>query len=277
MRQASRAVAVLALALTACQKAAAPPAQAGADSTAAAAATDTAPARAITPIPFVMRTNPNRFAHYAHRGVSCSTCHPAVPGHGRHGALACSECHEQIGATATAAPVTSVECNACHHAADQARPCLECHGSAPAGPLAVRTAVRVSVRPATEERSLTFDHARHQSLACGECHADKPHVGAPRPCSACHDRHHRPDAQCSSCHQAALLPMHDRSAHRGCGGSGCHQDPVVASLPLTRPVCLVCHRDRQDHEPGENCARCHLLSTGDGPRSIPAAPRGEGR
>jgi hypothetical protein len=49
-------------------------------------------------------------------------------------------------------------------------------------------------------------------------------------------------------------------AHVTCSGSGCHQDPPFDNgLPRTRAVCLVCHQDMKDHQPGRVCVDCHTL------------------
>jgi hypothetical protein len=245
------------LILIGCGRSAEREAGAPADS-AAPSAPDTTSATAppVTPVQ-VLAARPIRFAHNPHGQVDCRTCHTAIPGHARHASVACAECHE-LPSQAGSARVAAGECNACHHGPDQARACLDCHGSAPAGVREVRAVIRVSVRPSAQERALGFEHARHERVACRECHTHLPDGAAPEPCSTCHAQHHRAQANCLGCHPAPGRGGHDRSVHRGCGGTGCHSDAAVTALPLTRPVCLVCHRAQENHEPGEDCRRCHL-------------------
>jgi Class III cytochrome C family len=202
-------------------------------------------------------TRPIPFSHNPHRDINCRLCHTNIPGHSHHATVDCAQCHVLPGETPGTA-VASSECNACHHGTAQTFTCLHCHTGAPAGVKQLDVAVRVSVRTAPTQRQLPFDHARHQALECTQCHADKPNVGSPRPCSSCHARHHQPDAQCATCHPPMPMEWHNAAAHRGCGGSGCHQDEAVNSLS-GRQLCLVCHRQQVDHEPGELCSRCHLF------------------
>jgi len=53
--------------------------------------------------------------------------------------------------------------------------------------------------------------------------------------------------------------VHSIAVRRGCGGTGCHQDAAVLSLPLNRAVCVSCHRDRVRHGPGDDCADRHAV------------------
>jgi hypothetical protein len=205
-------------------------------------------------------TRPIRFVHNPHKDINCRLCHTNMPGHSRHATVDCAQCHVLPGETAGAA-VAPAECNACHHGTAQTLTCNHCHASAPAGVYRLSVAIRVSVRPAATQRELLFDHSRHRNLECTECHADRPAVGSPRPCSTCHTQHHQPQSQCANCHPPMPMDLHDASAHRGCGGSGCHQDEQVNSLS-GRQLCLVCHREQVDHEPGELCSRCHLFRAG---------------
>jgi len=235
------------------ESAAVPAAEPAADTTPAQS-----PAPAITIAP-VSNIHPERFPHNAHRTVACGTCHTRVPGHDAHARLQCSECHES--APGNRARPTPAQCRACHHGADQARTCVDCHDSArPAKQLPVPA--KISVRDSVTTLTLPFEHERHSGQQCTTCHDVRAGVTAPRPCSSCHDFHHQADRRCSTCHAPMPLAKHDRLAHLGCGGSGCHQDAAVTALPMTRPVCLVCHRQQEDHEPGRECALCHLFSGG---------------
>jgi hypothetical protein len=197
------------------------------------------------------------FDHSPHTNVGCNNCHGDIPGHAAHRTIRCLECHGGVGA-GTGRTFAASECQACHHRADPPRDCARCHAAADrAAPLPV--AITFTAAGHSAERTLRFEHARHDTLACTECHM-LPDVTPVRTCSTCHDNHHRAGADCTLCHDQPPAPAHDLAAHRGCAGSGCHTDARVLSLPLSRPVCLACHRDRVDHEPGRECAECHLVT-----------------
>jgi hypothetical protein len=224
----------------------------------AAAPADTAPARPGTWFgeTALAYTTPG-FEHNPHGDVACSNCHAVMPGHAAHVAVGCLECHGDAGARSGAATVRPAECQACHHRADPPRDCARCHAPGEvAAPIGVMVAVKAADR--VRERELRFAHPRHAALACTRCH-ELPRVLPAPACSACHDRHHRADADCAACHAQPAAGTHDLTAHVSCGGSGCHTNAAVIALPSSRPVCLVCHQDRTDHEPGRECAQCHLI------------------
>jgi hypothetical protein len=86
----------------------------------------------------------------------------------------------------------------------------------------------------------------------------KPKMAA---CSTCHEQHHQPTANCTTCHVTPAEGAHTRQAHLGCTGAGCHSGatPAIMEAPRTRQLCLACHTDRAvNHKPG-NCADCHTL------------------
>jgi hypothetical protein len=223
----------------------------------AAAEADTTVAPPLAPPPLRVQPRLIRFQHPAHGAINCTRCHTSIPGHARHAQVGCGECHELPTAHGDLGRTTEAECNACHHGSAQTRACLDCHQSTPAGSRQVRVAVRIAGRAAAS-RELAFDHERHESLRCTECHADAPRVATPRPCTECHREHHRPGARCLTCHSPER-EAHDRDAHRTCNGAGCHADATLISLRSGRQVCLVCHARQETHEPGEDCARCHLF------------------
>jgi hypothetical protein len=201
------------------------------------------------------------FEHNPHADVGCSNCHSGMPGHSAHTTVGCLDCHGDAGARTAAANVTAAECQACHHRADPPRDCERCHA---ASEIAAPIPVTVSLTAAalTRERELRFAHPRHEALACTRCH-ELPRVTPVPACSSCHERHHRRDADCAACHAQPASGTHDLTAHLTCGGAGCHSNPTVTALPLSRGVCLVCHQDRRDHEPGRDCAQCHLVRDGE--------------
>lgn len=197
------------------------------------------------------------FSHSPHSNVGCNSCHRDIPGHAAHGSVRCLDCHGGGGGS-PGRTFAAAECQACHHRADPPRECARCHAAADrAAPLPV--AVSFTAAGHSTERTLRFEHARHDTLACTQCHA-LPEVTPVSTCTTCHDNHHRAGADCTLCHQPPPSTAHDLAAHRGCAGAGCHVDARVLSLPLSRPVCLVCHRDREDHEPGRECRECHLVT-----------------
>ena len=227
-------------------------------------AADTLPG-AIPPITIshVSNIHPERFPHHAHETVACGACHTVIPGHAGHMMLDCAACH--VAAPGERARPTPAECDACHHGAQQTRTCAGCHGDRPRPVRQVEFAVRFSVRDSPAAITLPFEHDRHAGLECSVCHGVQAAVREPRACASCHESHHGDDRRCSACHAPMPLDTHDRNAHLGCGGAGCHQDAAVTALAQTRPVCLVCHRQQEDHEPGQDCARCHIFTdTGTG-------------
>jgi hypothetical protein len=120
-------------------------------------------------------------------------------------------------------------------------------------------ALRVAGRESAAVRGLPFDHDRHAARECTACHGPAPAVGSPRPCQECHVEHHRPGSRCLACHPSVQPGAHDREAHRGCTGAGCHGVTALVDTGTGRQVCLVCHAAQETHEPGEPCARCHLF------------------
>ena len=66
-----------------------------------------------------------------------------------------------------------------------------------------------------------------------------------------------------TCHKQPAAGVHTLEAHLNCNASGCHNEPVTTHMTETRSVCLVCHQDKEDHEPGRVCAQCHQVRPGD--------------
>ncbi|MGD2067312.1 MAG: cytochrome c3 family protein [Gemmatimonadota bacterium] len=200
------------------------------------------------------------FPHDRHVGVGCAECHPDPPGHGTHGMVECAECHDAPAGATAARVQEGTGCMGCHHAPDRAGPCTTCHGPASALP-AVEVSVRMRVAGSTDRpaRSLLFRHELHSAPACTDCHRGGDTFAVERGCSSCHERHHRPDADCLACHTPLPMETHAAGVHDGCSGTTCHTDPVVTALPQTRSLCLVCHQDQIRHMPGEECAGCHQV------------------
>jgi len=200
------------------------------------------------------------FPHGSHEQIGCANCHQRIPGHGAHGTLACAECHA-ASEQATQGTVSRGECMACHHSAERQTTCARCHD--PGGLRNVQQSVHLGVWPAARVRRLPFDHQWHEAETCDACHRNGPTLTPNPSCASCHEDHHRPDARCMTCHESPATGAHPLAAHLGCSGEGCHTEPALAAMAQTRTVCLVCHQDQEQHEPGEQCAECHQVRPGE--------------
>lgn len=205
----------------------------------------------------VVERAPTRFAHEPHLRFECDRCHAQVAGHERHANVACRQCHEAPPPTGGGAP--AAECNACHHARTQPYGCMHCHERPAADPSSPVVRVEFRIGAHTVERELALPHALHERLPCTGCHAAAGRAPTVTGCNSCHERHHHPAANCSACHPLPRPGVHTAGVHRGCGGTGCHQDAAVLALPLVRAVCLSCHPAQSAHEPEGDCAGCHHL------------------
>jgi hypothetical protein len=181
--------------------------------------------------------------------------------HARHTQTACTECHSVAERHGRIAITTVAECRTCHHTGAVAQPCARCHApsSAPRERYDVRRAYRPSVGVA-ENRTMPFDHQQHTGLDCARCHREGLALSAARiSCSGCHVEHHDADNNCLACHQKPSPTAHTRAAHLSCSGSGCHSAAPVTAAQRTRSLCLSCHQDLTDHQPGRRCIDCHAL------------------
>jgi len=257
----------LAMAFAACGGGATPDESPPAEEAAAPATTPAETGAPATTRPEVVRpaaaaiqsSASSRFPHTAHTGVACQSCHTSIPGHATHAGVACRACH--VPPTRDIASTMAREtCQSCHHGSQQTRTCSTCHAPVPAK--TVERSLQLSVWSAPRSVSLPFDHARHVSVQCATCHVEPPLLSPDRACGSCHQNHHRPDAACASCHAAPPAGVHDLRVHEGCSGAGCHAETAVADLPESRATCLVCHRDRTDHQPGKDCRSCHWPESG---------------
>jgi hypothetical protein len=186
--------------------------------------------------------------------------------HDTHRQVTCTACHETQQEHSTPPAMALATCRSCHHTERAGRSCLSCHERTDVA--AVRTQVTRALditvgKLARPERVLPFDHALHLTQDCQACHAGNglARSAAAVNCAGCHTDHSRPDANCSACHRQPPAGAHTRAAHLGCGGAGCHQQAAgtMLELPRTRSLCLACHRDRTEHEPGSVCVSCHAL------------------
>lgn len=178
-------------------------------------------------------------SHRVHREVTCTACHRSGD---RHGELTVR---------------TERDCQSCHHSAERATQCGECHqsGELRATPnVPVRFAV--SARPDVETRDVPFRHSWHTKVQCATCHTEPVTRASTADCASCHTEHHRAQADCRLCHRPAKAD-HNRQAHLGCAGSGCHTMGQPVALQATRNVCLTCHVDMVNHKARRECAGCH--------------------
>jgi len=183
--------------------------------------------------------------------------------HRIHKVVACANCHDQKVSPGAFKMRTTNDCAACHHSAERSVTCEGCHNS-PAEqrkvylrPVPMRTA---SGLPA-KTRQLPFAHRAHRDLECKTCHTNGVMLGVSRDCMSCHTEHHTVERTCTACHADAKL-SHQRAAHDGCAGSGCHSNATVVALPATRQVCLACHHEQVNHKPKRECAECHVVKWG---------------
>lgn len=215
---------------------------------------------------------------------SCVRCHygvdtdPATSGapfnHGRHilaGGLQCAACHGTAdffladGRTFDPAHgsvhVDRADCMTCHHV-EPPRDCAACHAPVEVEAVRAMRPVEVHVRHGnvTNRRDVPFDHAVHGDFACASCHVAASIERTAIACGDCHDRHHAEassPAGCTQCHSTGVREVHDRVDHLSCGA--CHTTETLRLLgEADRAFCLQCHVRLADHEPGGECASCHL-------------------
>jgi hypothetical protein len=184
--------------------------------------------------------------------------------HRIHDALPCRGCHGS-GATHRVTLVrTARDCATCHHDPRRELACTRCHSS---GSLAAERRVGLSltlqVSDSTLMRQVVFRHAPHVDsavgLECRSCHATTVTLARNRACESCHADHHAGRAECTTCHAVPRENAHNASVHLGCAGSGCHAATRAPTPALSRTLCLFCHTQQRDHEPGGSCALCHRI------------------
>jgi hypothetical protein len=187
---------------------------------------------------------PRPFRHSQHESVSCTSCHGVGDEH------------------RVTIVRTPRDCAACHHGPDVTPrySCSDCHSAADMpqpGPVPATLALSVWDEPRI--RDLPFDHERHTELQCQDCHTSPILLSVERECASCHAEHHYPDAECTSCHLPTEPEAHDPQAHLTCSGSGCHSGESAERPALSRSLCIMCHTEQWDHEPGGDCASCHMI------------------
>jgi hypothetical protein len=210
---------------------------------------------------------PYRAADAAPRfdGLPVEAARPGQPRrpfrHAQHERLSCLECHGARDRHRTVTVRTPRDCAACHHDPRRGYACASCHDAdlLPEG-APHSTTMRLSVWQEARQRTLPFDHSTHAVLACRDCHTAPVTAAVQRSCASCHTEHHRAEAECVTCHVTPPPEAHPREAHLGCAGAGCHT-PREVEVPLaSRTLCLACHAEQRDHEPGGVCAACHMVT-----------------
>jgi hypothetical protein len=178
--------------------------------------------------------------------------------HKRHETVSCRQCHGAGARHRVTLVRTARDCAACHHDPGRRLDCVLCHESGgPRTAVTVDVPVTLSVWEAARRRDLPFTHVNHTDIGCRECHGASVTPGMSRECNACHESHHRANANCASCHSMPDRAVHPPEAHLSCAGAGCH---AVSPRPaLTRSLCLACHPARPTHEPKGDCAGCHRI------------------
>jgi hypothetical protein len=178
--------------------------------------------------------------------------------HSQHESLSCRQCHGAGERHRTTTVRTARDCAACHHDPRRATTCDGCHR--PAELPAVRRvagSMALTVWESVRVRILPFAHERHTAFACLDCHRAPVSLAVDRECSACHSDHHRLEANCTSCHPAIEDAVHLAESHLTCAASGCHAPGVVPAL--SRSLCVMCHAEQKNHEPGSGCTACHHI------------------
>ncbi|HUH13598.1 MAG TPA: hypothetical protein VMK65_10830 [Longimicrobiales bacterium] len=197
--------------------------------------------------------------------ASASSPEPVQPfDHRAHERVSCGECHGTGGDHRTLLVRSPADCAACHHDERRALACARCHDEG-ALPSAATVAQQLALGAWEEprERALPFAHGRHEDVECRACHQGSATLAVQRACGSCHENHHRAAADCAACHPAPPSSAHPASIHLSCAGAGCHAPAAAPATVGSRTLCIMCHREQAEHEPGGACAACH---------QVPAAP-----
>ncbi|MFN8670145.1 MAG: cytochrome c3 family protein [Gemmatimonadaceae bacterium] len=206
-------------------------------------------------------------------------------------AVACKECHSDYNYFAgggTSSPtvdrdvdarhgktkLTKASCESCHHAPTTKVECTACHATDVRLKRAITVTMALKLQPekAPASRAVAFQHTQHEKTACAECHKTPGAMKEVPSCASCHADHHKEKASgCAQCHGSTMLADHKMDTHFKC--ASCHARETVARLLPDRAFCLSCHVKQATHEPGRECAPCHLhQSPTEVRRRILAAP-----
>ncbi len=223
---------------------------------------------ATVPSGFLVTTGTGDRVGADRRGTSATDTLPRPFLHREHETLSCTQCHGTADEHGVLTVRTAQECAACHHDPVRGYSCESCHpATGPVDPRPVPAPMDLTVWDGPRSRDLPFDHQLHEEITCQECHTGPVFMAVETTCAACHEDHHRPNAECSQCHQPAEEGVHGLEVHLTCTSSGCHAGTAGERPALTRTLCLTCHTDQRDHEPGLTCQDCHMI-----PQNPPVRP-----
>ncbi len=209
-------------------------------------------ASASAPAPASTDTLPRPLLHRQHQTISCAECHCTAEEHG------------------VVTVRTPEQCAACHHDPQRGYECQDCHAEVERHVLRdVAATMDLTVWDEPRTRELPFEHELHEEFQCQECHTGPVMLAVEQECAACHDDHHRPQADCVRCHVPTEPDVHGLEVHLTCTSSGCHAGTAGERPTLTRTVCLTCHQDQRDHEPGLQCQSCHMVPDEPPVRGVP--------
>ena len=227
---------------------------------------------------FVNCTNCHGVHVWKIEGTECRDCHGAfadssralaVKGmagvtsfnHAPHRSLDCAICHRSETRHAELAIHSSADCSACHHETRRNTPCVTCHaGRELAFSRVLPMSLALAAWDGPRSRNVAFSHGRHAGLPCASCH-ERGGQAAKADCASCHEGHHAAGADCALCHAAPPEGAHDADVHEA-DCTDCHTRAPKRASPDTRSLCLSCHRDQIDHNPGQVCAGCHKVTSG---------------
>ena len=167
----------------------------------------------------------------------------------------CFRCHDGRHATKDG-KILSNDCTVCHTTPVRG----------PLQPLGIMSETAAGAKPYWHPLDL---QRKHSSVLCSECHQGG--LTPPNKCSDCHDIDTKAPMMskqdCTSCHQSSGMvsckdchkvkgwELHDTHSTSNC--TSCHKPHQW--LVKGRGICLDCHQDKKEHNPGQDCAPCHLF------------------
>ncbi len=169
--------------------------------------------------------------------------------------LGCFRCHDGRHATKDG-KILSNDCTVCHTTPVRG----------PLQPLGIMSETAADAKPYWHPLDL---QRKHSSVLCSECHQGG--LTPPNKCSDCHDIDTKAPMMskqdCTSCHQSSGIvsckdchkvkgwKLHD--VHNTSDCTGCHKPHQWRAKG--REACQDCHQDKKEHNPGKDCAPCHLF------------------
>ncbi len=209
----------------------------------------------------------SREAAFASAADTLPLQEPRPFSHSRHEALSCVDCHRSEGEPEIVTLQAPGDCAACHHDPGRGYTCQTCHTTEQLSvPRSVEAHMALTVWTEPRTRTLPFDHERHGEVECRDCHTAPVSLAVETACATCHVEHHGAQAECATCHVPAPPGVHGLEVHLTCASAGCHGGSAGERPTLTRSLCLTCHVEQRDHEPGLTCQHCHMIP--EEPRSL---------